>query len=257
MRRGRRILIAVLIATVFGGIAWLGTRTREPAYQGKRLSNWLAAYIQCQRIQERGGRVTVQLGEAEAAIRQIGTNGIPILLRMVASRDSFMTSNLVVLLGKQSFVPIHLHSDIELHNQALAGFQALGCMAGPAVPALIELLQTDDFRFSAALCISAIGPCAKAAVPSLVPWLDEKNAAARYCAATALGNITTARQEAVPALLQHFDDPNQFVRTAIQLALARHHARAELVVPVLVKELEARQLSASKIEALGLCDTRL
>jgi HEAT repeats len=253
MNKRLRVLCVVSLIAFLGGLVWYGLSSREPVHQGKPLSAWLDAYSKSLYSQEEDGIDTAeeQLGQ-QAAIRQIGTNAVPHLMKMLLTKDSGIKSNAIILFKKQSFVPTHLRTDFEYHNMALAGFQALGPIAKPAVPAMIDLLNDPYYRFGAALYLGRIGPAASNAVPMLLPWLDEEDVALRFSAANALGGIGRGTQEAAPALLKHLKDPNEFVRDSVLLALGKLHAEPELVVPILIHDLQTRRrLSRYRIRALG------
>src|SRR5437899_940581 len=79
MKRGRAIASVVLLAVV-AFAAFFALRPREPVYQGKRLSEWLAD-LNC------AGRGQINQ-EAENAIRQIGTNALPFLVTDLCTLDS-------------------------------------------------------------------------------------------------------------------------------------------------------------------------
>jgi hypothetical protein len=51
-----------------------------------------------------------------AAIRAIGTNGIPTLLRMLRAQDSAIKAKLAVLLRKQTFVSFRTHKTSNIRN---------------------------------------------------------------------------------------------------------------------------------------------
>src|SRR5438105_3314 len=67
----RRSVIVALIGCVMAAIvmAIVWPRNREPEYGGKRLSEWLGAYE------------ASPSDEAQVAVRRIGTNALPWLLR--------------------------------------------------------------------------------------------------------------------------------------------------------------------------------
>src|SRR6266849_1668863 len=99
MGKKRGILLAVLVVALIGGLGWLVLRPREPAYQDKPLSAWLEQYYGSNLTLITDTNSPARL-EAENAIRQIGTNGLPLLLRLISTRDSPLTKQLQAHLPK-------------------------------------------------------------------------------------------------------------------------------------------------------------
>jgi hypothetical protein len=123
----------------------------------------------------------------------------------------------------------------------------------PAVPALIEVLRdrtspdgvsTRSARCLAALALSAIGPAAAEAVPTLLAILRDRQEHdhLRGDAAHALGAIGDRAQEVVPVLLGVLDEPDvekdELGSEAVGAlwGLAKYHPASR---PVLVKALPA------------------
>ena len=110
----------------------------------------------------------------------------------------------------------------------------------PAVPAVMELLSTDDPRLRS-LALSTLwgmGPAAEAAVPALAETLSDPDPEMRNAAAMALETIGPAAVAAVPALIKALGDGDRRVRQAAVKALgnigpgardcrARHHSRRQ------------------------------
>ena len=69
--------------------------------------------------------------------------------------------------------------------------------------------------------LGAIGPDAKAAVPQLARYLDDKSVYTRAAAARALGGIGPASKDAVPALTKMLGDEEKKGRVWAAFALAR------------------------------------
>ena len=80
MIKRRRVGLFVVLGLVAVAIGFFALRPREPVYQGKRLSEWLADF-------NRAGRGQIDQA-AERAIRQIGTNALPFLLTDLSTLDS-------------------------------------------------------------------------------------------------------------------------------------------------------------------------
>jgi hypothetical protein len=73
------VLIAVVFFCVF--------RNREPSYGGKSLSYWVDHFIEPQPRNAGAGVVWAENPEAGDAIRHIGTNAIPYLLKLMSYRS--------------------------------------------------------------------------------------------------------------------------------------------------------------------------
>jgi hypothetical protein len=87
---------------------------------------------------------------------------------------------------------------------------ALGRIGRAAVPSLIQALKNrdPDVRKEAALVLARIGPDAFQAVPDLTALLDDENEEVRKAAARALGQIGPDAAEAVPALMRLLVQPS-------------------------------------------------
>jgi HEAT repeats len=81
---------------------------------------------------------------------------------------------------------------------------ALGRIGAPAVPALMQALQSSDsdVRARAADVLGRMGSDARDAVPELIRLLDDPDERIRRIAARALGRIGPSAGEAVPGLMR-------------------------------------------------------
>lgn len=81
---------------------------------------------------------------------------------------------------------------------------ALSRIGEPAVPALVEALQSPDpnLRQQAADTLARIGPAASTAVPALTALLDDPDPRVKKSAVRALGQIGPAAANAVPSLMR-------------------------------------------------------
>ena len=219
----------------------------EPAWQGKKLSQWLT---NCNSDDPR------DLSEsARQAIRAMGTNALPPLLRMVARKDSSALLRLRVWAGKGSIIrqltpPSHYISRIS----AAAGIEALGREAAPAAPELIKLLNADQTFYPAALALGAIGP---PAIPSLARALTNRSALTRIGALQALDFMHGA-EDAIPDLLRSLDDSDPVVREGAALTLGDMRKQPDRVVPKLMERLADTNTSvrADAAIAIGLFEAQ-
>jgi hypothetical protein len=153
MRKRARIALAVLLVAVVGVVAWEVQRPQEPAYGGRLLTAWLA---DCN-ARYGYGPVPEEANQDPAvkAIRHLGTNGLPVLLKMARVIDPPLKSKILALLRKQSLVSIPLRSEDDYHDMACFGFYVLGGIGKDAVPALMDLLDSTNtqVRLNAAWCL--------------------------------------------------------------------------------------------------------
>lgn len=232
MRIRSRIALAILLLAVVGGIAWLALRPNEPMYKGRRLSVWLEGFA--------GGNTNISRFEADQAVRHIGTNAIPTLMRLIHANDSPLMLKIVALARKQHVVKVTHTPARVYHMEAEWGFFALEANARVAVPELIAMYEKNDSledRTSATFALGYIGPAAGEAAPALVRGLGDADAKSRAFAAYALGRIHTRPDLVVPALVACMNDKNALVRMHATGALGPFGADARAAVPALLNAL--------------------
>jgi HEAT repeat protein len=113
----------------------------------------------------------------------------------------------------------------EVQVQGAIGLSLHGPGAAPAVPRLVELLESQNglVRQNAALALCKIGPEAEGAVPALRKRLSDPEWAVRRMAAMALGEIGGASAKAARPDLEKLKrgDSQNLVRKAAAQALER------------------------------------
>ena len=141
----KRLLVAaggvVLVAIVVVAF-WPGER--EPEYKGKKLSEWLAAA-------KDSDYDSLEGRQAAAAIREIETNALPLLIKWIHYDPPAWKTELAVRVTKY---PGNLGwwligRKLQRFTYAMNGFSILGGKAEPAVPRLKEIAETtrSGFKF--------------------------------------------------------------------------------------------------------------
>jgi HEAT repeat protein len=226
MKRRRHLLAGtVFFLAVVLLIRWSISAVREPVYKGQRLGLWLSRYS--------SGHST---SEVDDAVREMGTNCIPLLLRWLSARPRGWTNQLGLRL------PVLDGERIETRReQAVQAFDALGEEAWMAVPALIDIFQQSHattVERAAARALSAIGPSATNAVPCLLRGTTNVNLAVRSISVSTLSQIRSSPQEVVPVLIRCLNDADQETRNMATFALACYGKDASSAVPALLEKLK-------------------
>ena len=221
-REWQRKLWIIAALAFLGGFAWLVLRPHEPVFEGQPLSVVLhqaaARGVMVGSSYSAGEPSEVQMARlrAERALRALGTNALPILVKWAGARMSIFRR----LVGAVATAPasrldfLHLQPQEDKPAIAAWGMRFFGSEARPAVPALTRLLSDRDPRVKAAaeVCLAGIGPAAAEAVPALVRLLRDPKVGATFhggvvsLAARALGEIGPAAGAAVSALEQVTND---------------------------------------------------
>jgi hypothetical protein len=154
----RQGLGLILVLWMLGALAVVCfTRRNEPSYQGKTLTAWIdqyRTYSQADTV-EAWKEFEPKVLEAEKAIGNISTNGIPFLLKKLTTPESRFNDFMNRFLNRQSFLPFRFR-DAELERRrAVEGFRALGEVGRPACPELAKLLHDPNpqVRFSASVIL--------------------------------------------------------------------------------------------------------
>jgi hypothetical protein len=191
MRKRFRIVLAILIVAITGGVTWLALRPREPVYLGKPMSFWvnsLDAYNPY--------GAPSDYGIFEKNRHLLGTNAVTIVIRALEKRDPHgqaiyerVLARLPAWLGRQLPGPVYTAS---LRGHALDMFSMLTTDAKPAIPALIRILKEDQdelHRTKAVFCLENLGRGNKAATKALIQALNDKDWNVRLVSTNALKAI--------------------------------------------------------------------
>ena len=245
MRKRVRIALVAVPVAVIGVLGWQVLRERQPVYQGKRLSVWLEQYGTNHWAAGRGGELDRQ---AETAIRQIGTNTIPIYLSIITARDSPFKLKLLALVPRQWQARLNLHSVNDVRHLGAYGLIALGAEAKPAVPTLISLVNEKDpeVRYTAVFALRSLGPVARDALPALIACLQDPDFRVQSDAILGLGELQQDPERVVRILIEVLDKPQNSQHVAIIRgdaiwSLRQFGTQAKAAVPSLLRLLNDEQ----------------
>ncbi len=239
MKKRRVWLGLVLLAVVGIGLASWPRRPPEPSYQGKRLGEWLRQYDVS--FMPRPNT------NADAAIREIGTNALPYLLNQLASSNPKRPYGIILNSGNKVFYEgLHMRKEPwsdpaeDRAWQAAAGLAALGPSASNAVPALVGLLDKPEITCSAAAgALADIGP---PALPALAQALTNRSVSVRINALRAISGMRCDVGASLQAVLVCLHDTNMMSRRTVQSqairALGNMHDRPVQATSALVNFLD-------------------
>jgi hypothetical protein len=230
-KRGR-ILIVVAAIALLGVVVWTvfyaPSRAPEPVYNGIPLGVWL------DHVAFGPGNIPA-FNEGLVAIREIGTNAIPDLLRMLRAHDSPLKTKIMIWATWHRVPGIH-YTDPQIDNyRGSIGFRTLGYRAISAVPEVISILDRNISPDSATYSAATLGDFGSdAAVPSLLRALANPDENVRGCAIHALGQIRADPDTVVPALTNMLHNPSIINRGEAAMALGSFGSRARSAVPALL-----------------------
>ncbi len=123
----------------------------------------------------------------------------------------------------------------------------------PAVPALVELLRSDDARLRAraATTLWGMGPKGRAGVPALASALADPDLEVRLASAMALEAMGSDAREAMPALVRALKDKEGRVRQWAAKALGKIGPAAKDALPALVEAGKYDPIRPAVEEAIG------
>lgn len=140
---------------------------------------------------------------ADDAIREIGTNGFPVIQALLRSRDSQLKSNVIRFVNRNAYGWVHISDQNERHYQAIAACYALGPVARPLIPGITNVFQRMDpsAQSFTQQWLASMGSDAEAAVPTLIAAVKDKSNPFRAMIPSNLGQIAGRRGKEVSAVL--------------------------------------------------------
>lgn len=159
---GRILFAGFLILGIAGlitGIVYL-VSPREPKYQGKTLSEWIAPF--CRRTAKGldapgGPQHFEELQPVRQAVTQIGTNALPFLIARLNYRESGLHKEARQLMDKVPFPGLRLTDPNVSKIRAIRALANLGRDARPALPALKAQLIDAILSEHAVYALSDMG----------------------------------------------------------------------------------------------------
>ncbi len=213
-------LLVALACAIAVAVWWLSPSTPDPVYQGKPLSIWLTQYNTNALNWPR------HENSADEAVREIGTNGFPLIAKLLRASDSPRKIRLILFLQRTfhaKYVPIA--TGIPSRQQALNALGALGKEAKPLVPVLASGIDRDQILAEgySAHWLQSIGPDGEAAIPVIIRKLQDTNRnMGRSMDVFTLASISVRQTNIVfPVLRASLRDPDVWVRTTATNVLMR------------------------------------
>jgi HEAT repeats len=242
-----------MLVAVLGTVIWLMFHLvePEPQYQGKPLTYWLQGFSPAYPPATNGyARPTYQ--EARDAVENLGTNAIPVLLRLLRTPDNPLKDWFFRLVQRQHIIRISYAptQTFALVNEAKAAFDELAGKGVAAMPQLMKIYDQHPNVYSRQIVpaiLAGIGPPAKPAIPLLLRATTDADSYVRNNAVYALGRIGAEPALAVPALTKCLEDPADFTRANAAGALATLGTNARPAIPVLIKLLAREQTNSAAV----------
>ena len=132
MGKRAKVVLAVLAVVLVGVIDWQVESSGEPSYHGRSLSYWIRSYRRDESLVQLAASPE-EVATADDAIRHIGTNAFPYLLKWVAYDPDSRLRRL------QAIGAMH-DSALDVRNDAIDALERFGPSAQLAMPALVELV---------------------------------------------------------------------------------------------------------------------
>lgn len=217
----------LLVVGIFAcGGAWLAVRdAAEPLHDGQPLSYHLGSLTYGDVRRERAAR---------EAVRAIGSNAVPHLIRILEARESRFKTCFDELVRRQSLIRFRFEPLSVRQMHAAMACQELGPVAAPAIPALAALVADPELAQWAVPALAEIGP---QTFPLLTNALFSGNATAKAAAAGSLRHMRP-RELAAPPLLRTLQSPDASLRSLAAESLGALGLDTSAIVTALIPRLD-------------------
>jgi len=209
---------------------WQLFRDHEPSYQGRTLSQW---------VDQTPEGWYVNSTEAPEAIRRIGTNAIPTILKWISYESSPLRTRIAMLLSR-----LHLQPRFTLYPEQRADhaeivFSILGPEARAAIPELTRLALTSSDDRRSHRCINSLSYLGPDALPSLLTIVTNNPLRSRAVAISRLPKFYQEARAFVPVLIQCVGDQDNGIALEAVEALGKLRVERSLVLPGLTYALRS------------------
>jgi len=234
MKRSKLVIRLGLLAVAVGLVVFALVRpvAREPVYRGRPLQEWLEELVELVPSNNHH-----KFYAAQEAIRAMGTNSLPFLIRYLRSKDPPFN---------RQWVRLKVHLGLPRTGgdyawlwqcRAATACGELGQEGAAAIPAMTEAMNDPSVAQTVAFALSRMLP---KSAPVLTNVLATGNVWARSGAAGALEKAYSypeIEEMARTALLKALRDPDPGPRISAAIAFHDWNKRLDVIVPALVRAL--------------------
>ncbi len=249
--------IAALLVAAATIAVWLYARRvgDEPQYQGEPLSFWIQ-----QSVPSNTTPYGFTLSDAGAtAIRQMGTNALPVLLRWMRYPEHSVRLKLLERLQARQMprlpaIARYLAPKSYQPASAVLAFQVLGPSGRDAVPTLAQMLHEPRNARKAAMALCAIGTDGIDTLGQTLPTIGDGIVRANILLEFYHVTSPESQRALFPLLARRLrEDPSAGTRMAAAQVLGRFTHTAAMAVPALAAALGDRDggVRLLAIEGLG------
>lgn len=199
-------VLAVALGIMALIFALVSSRAKEPIYQKRRLSEWVSDF-------NRGDK---EYAAASGAVRAMGTNALPGLLRLLRHPPEPWLNRWIPWLNRQPFFKIAPRPGGPYPDQVVSAFIVLGTNVTFVLPQLNEIFLRSTNGIYASEVMTLATPVQS--LPYLAAALQQP-ALVRSNAAVSLRNLGNYLASAIPLLLACLVDPDGGVRRSARASL--------------------------------------
>ena len=193
---------------------------------------------------------------SDEAVRHIGTNAIPYLLKWISEEPSgektIKAINIPIEWLNKKLAPKH---DWTIQDKswirpsgASKALAALGNQAQAAVPELERLLYEAKGKTAQIIAPIALGNLGQLGILPLTKALTNCNTKVRIAAAAGIYHLGTNAEPLIPILIHSLDDEIIQVKETAHLILMTLKLRPDIVVPAMIARVESEN-ATTRIQA--------
>ncbi len=225
--RKRTICLVLVVLAMAGLLVVVCRREREPEYGGKRLSHWV------RQLGLLGAKGRSEAYPAEEAIRHIGTNSLPYLVKWLRYEPPGWEFKLYGIVDKNfkknpDDLFIRWDRPTALAIGADQALRILGPQAEPAIADLSQMLHEQKSVRSAMSAAATLQQMGAAGWPPLLAAFTNQQATRRVklILTHTMGDYGTNARATVPVLMQLLQDADPRVRFEASNALQKIDPKA-------------------------------
>jgi hypothetical protein len=242
--RTNSIKAGLFLFTAIAAVSLIASlrQPREPEYDGVPLSDYLRSLTYSQVRLERSAR---------DAIRAMGSNAVPHLIKILDARESRFKTRFNELAGRYSFTRFRFTLMDAQQVQAAMACQELGPAAAAAIPSLARLVDDPQLGSWAVAALAEVSP---QTFPLLTNAMNSRWPATRFAAVGQL-RLARPRERAIPPLLVALGSQESNMRGIAAESLGALGLHSSKVVTALTACLDDPDTNVRVIAArsLGWC----